>query len=75
MPGPDASWWDSQQPEYMPKGVPALQAEVRRLRGELLRVQDELGQAITGKNWTTLLATCKRVRAMAEVALGWRPKA
>lgn len=72
---PDANFWETAAPQDdMPKGRPALEAEIRRLRSELLRVQDLLGEGLESKDWTRLKAAVRRARALAEVALAWRTR-
>lgn len=72
MPGPDASWWDGLHRDTMPTGKLALEAEVRRLRAELLRVQDTLRDALDSGEFRTLLAAARRAWETAEKAL--RPR-
>lgn len=70
--GPDASWWDGQPRDDLgevPRTVPALEAEVRRLRAELLRCQDVLSEGLESKRWPSLLAAARRAWAVAELAL------
>lgn len=74
--GPDASWWDEQPHDELGgvgRSVPELEAEVRRLRAELLRAQDLLAGGLESRRWPDLLAAARRAWAVAELALTRRP--
>jgi hypothetical protein len=66
---PDAEWWDQPDPDDVPATLPAAQAEVRRLRAELLRCQDLAEQA---RSWTACRTACEQIAGLARRALAWR---
>lgn len=66
---PDAGWWDAaERDEFggVKRDVASLEAEVRRLRGVLLRVRDQLEGA---KSWEQLKAAAAMAKVEAERAL------
>ncbi len=61
---------DQDLQEWMPETLPEAQAEVRRLRIEVRRIQAELEQP---KSWARLPAATRRAVEIAKAALIWRP--